>query len=196
MRIEVFLKIHEGQWQTPIDGFWALTSIPSEPVRELDQLIGFVLATPPEKNFKDDNRKMCTHVRLQLRPQSLRDLPDAEILLRDDRTIELRIKALKETMIESVWIDKAANKWATLQRWLTMQPRGNCDVAPWDIPEIPQWIPYGLKMSRLTNPDQVTESYKKISCVSARDDDEPEMTLSEVQERCDGFKHEKKKFIN
>ena len=87
MRMDAFLKIRDGQWQTPTEGYWTLTSIPSEPVRELGQLIKFTLATPPEKNFKAEIRKMFTHVRLQLRPQSLRDIPDAELLLRDDRTI-------------------------------------------------------------------------------------------------------------
>ena len=130
MRMDVFLKIRDGRCQTPLDGYWIMTSIPSGPVRELDQLVKFTLATPQEKNLKEENRKMCTYVRLQFRPQSLRGVLDSELLLRDDRTIELRLKALKKTMVESLWIDKAANKWATLQRWLTMQPRGNCDVAP------------------------------------------------------------------
>ena len=96
---------------------------------------------------------MADCVRIQLRPQDIRAGQETEVLLRDDRSIEWRITELQESNIEAVWFDKAAETWEKNQRWLTMQMRKNCDLAPWDIPEIPQWIPFGLRMSAFKDAD-------------------------------------------
>ena len=72
--MESFLKIEKGRWQRPIEAHWILTSVPSKLEREMDQLIKFTLATPPEKFFRDEDRKMSTRVRLQLRHRRYKNL--------------------------------------------------------------------------------------------------------------------------